>query len=325
MGALARLLALSLALVALVSCASVTFDQQEVAFDRDPATDSLLVELVYHDVGAIAHERRAFLHLGELSDGPDVYAAASFVQAVAAGEPTFVLLWPFRDLDLTVLLPTDEQLGGEPVEVRELVTWLRGVRVVEARVERDDAGRIDLYQRISVPDLSVGIERVNRLLQAFLLGEHQESSLATMTELEAASYGIALDDARAGRDWLSWGDGGLVLRIPLDSRHLVALLGDLLTDLDRDLYRMVDELDENGLAEVSLSLSVLRELVLLATDLRVEADHLVLTLGDAEGDLALTLGPDLDGRLGLEDFRPALGEELERRGLSLPSRYALPE
>ncbi len=331
MGVLVRSFA-ALAL-ALTSCASVTFDRQEVTFDRDPVADSLTLELVYHDVGAVSHKRRAFFDFGGTPEGPDAEAAANFVMAVAAGEPVAVLLNPYGDLLLGLPSEALQELAGVTTEADLAgsdLTWadieyLRQVRVVEARVELDDQGRVDLVQRIVYPDLSHGVDLANAAMRRFLLGEHQEGATERMSEFEASTYAIALADAHTGRDWLAWGDGGLVLRIPMDSRHLVQLLQDAASEVDSNIQRLVDDPTDEKLGEAEASFSVLAKLVHLASDLRVEPDHLVLVLGDGEGDLTFTLGPDLDGRLGLEDFRPALRDELEARGFSFPSHYALPE
>jgi len=308
-----HLLALVIFAALHASCAAVTFDSQEARFDRDFEADSLTLELEYHDVAAIDAKRRTFLAWG-VKDGPDLKAASSFLQGVAHGERIFILANPFFAWDL-------EELAHEPGLTDAERAYMAKVHVAEARIEVGEADEINVYQRIVFPDVSKALALLNaglrrELLAAFAAGEFASEQ---EDEMQAASLAVALADAQAGRDWVAWGEEGLSLKVPMTSKLVLAYLQEIANIDHVKALRKRLPLDEEDLGELEKVQSGARLLLGAASDVRIEADHLVLVFGDKNADLALHFGPEYSA--DLEDFRPALREHLQESGFEFPVVY----
>ena len=310
-------LSLVLTLVVLQSaCASVTFRSQDLRFDRDPVHDTLTIEVQIESFAALEGEPWAlFSKKGE--SGTHAEIGAKVVRRMAAGERCMYLFDPhfFWDLDRaassTSLTPAQR-------------LYLAGIRMVEARVELDDAGELRIYQRLVIQDLAGGIELLNQeLRREGLAMADKDLDTSELDEHEAASLRVMLADAAAGRDWVRWGDGGLELRVPVTSRHLLSLLRELSNQDVEGYLRKNPTFDEEDLQEIGMSMAALRLLLGVASDLRIEAEHAVLLFGDAEGDLAFSV--DLGGPDSVEPYRTELRELLAEQGFSFPAHYAIAE
>ena len=299
-----------------VACTSVSFRSQELRFDRDPVQDTLTIEVQIE--GFAAREGAPWALFSKQGEsGTHAEIGAAVVRRMAAGERCMYLFDPnfFWDLD-----GVGSDAGLTPAQR----LYLAGIRMEEARVELDDAGQLRIYQRLVIRDLAGGIELLNQELRREALAmTDKDLDTSELDEHEVASLRVLLADAAAGRDWVRWGDGGLELRVPVTSRHLLSLLREL-GDQDVEGYlRKHPTFDEEDIQEIGMGMGALRLLLSVATDLRIEAEHAVLLFGDAEGDLAFSV--DLGGPDSGEPYRTELREVLVEQGFTFPSHHALPE
>jgi hypothetical protein len=304
-----RWIALALLAPVFTACTSVTFESQDARLDRDLERDTLTIELDYHDIGAVDSKRGVILGWGT-KPGPNLTAATTFLEGLARGRRIFILAFPYGDWDL-------DGLAADDAVDADLRAYLSRVYVDEARVELGAEGEINAYQRIVFPDATAGLALVNQIMRR----EIGESLIAARKHskpgsLEADSFAVAAADILTERDWITWGEDGLTLTIPITSKHLVGILrneasNDLVAELRRGLPLGEDDLA--GLEGLQAGARILLDNV---SDFRIESDHLVLVLGDESGNLAAHFGSELFP--GIEDFRPALREHLEATDFEFP-------
>ena len=300
-------IAATAALLALApACTSVTFQQQDLAFDFDAKTDSLTMELEYLDVGPVE-----FMGTGLFSSDIDntgrFRKAHKFVSRVAKGDPTFIALMPYSDWDL-------EELGWDETVDEDLRSFFRQVFVVEARASLGASGELNLYQKIQFPNLSRGLELINGALrQQALAGEPRDRTGGSpMQMLEARNEAIFLADAKAGKDWVVWTEAGLEVSLPFCSQYTLEVMRELLV-----------ESNEATGEDLKDGVIFLRQAFASAKDLRIEADHVVLVFGDESGDINLSFqGGFLET---LPDYRDGFVKHLKDEGMTFPVTFAKDE
>ena len=297
-------IAATAALLALASaCTSVTFKQQDLAFDFDAKTDSLTMELEYLDVGPVEHTGMGFFS-SSTDNSARFTKAHEFVSRVAKGDPIFIAFMPYSDWDL-------EELGWDSTVDEDLRRYLRQIFVVEARASLGANDHLNLYQKIHFPNLSRGLELVNGEIrkQALATVPRDRTNSTPMRNLEARNEEIFLADAKAGKDWVVWTEAGLEVSLPFCSQYTLELMRELLI-----------ESNEATGEELKDGVVFLRQAFAAAKDFRIEADHVVLVFGDENGDLNFSFK---DGFLEtLPDYRDGFVKHLKDEGMTFPTIYS---
>ena len=321
---LLSLLVLLLAQLA-TACYPVHFETQELRIRLDREQDLASFELTLRDLSLDSV-------VGEEPHPKRVQEAIEFLGRAARGERVFIVPPESDVVDLEQeLLKSEEPLGPGEYERPARQAMLRGLRVVEARLELDDDGKLNLVQRVELAGLTEHLAAMNAEWRRVVLAESEtERVKQSIAEDPRGPEALELADARAGHDRVLWDDEGLAVRIPMASEQHVQLLRSILSDgFLQDAKNTKDAFEAYTTARFSLS--YVDYGLQLVRDLRVEPDHLTLYLGTPGGELTtswhfgelveLARLVDSDEAL-VERDRAGLLEALEENGLSLPLRYA---
>ena len=126
-------LALAL-IVSATSCAQIEFERQDVNTWYDANSDTLSVELNYHNLTAVNKQDNSWTNDGFKSKpgGPDLEAGEKVLRQIAAGERFFIIAIPFLEVDLE----DEPELIAEdstPEEIKE-AQFGKGVSMDTSRV-----------------------------------------------------------------------------------------------------------------------------------------------------------------------------------------------
>ncbi|MFT4709882.1 MAG: hypothetical protein ACJAZ8_001926 [Planctomycetota bacterium] len=295
-------------LVTLASaCTSVTFKQQDLAFNFDAQSDSLTLELEYLDVGPVEYTSSGLwggTKDPEKEQEQRLKTARQFVGKVARGDRIFIAFVPYMDWDL------DRKASFGDLDEAGL-SILGNISVVEARASLGREGELNLYQKIHVPNLSSALAVLNSEMRKYALG--QEPKIRTtgspMQMLEARNEKIFLADAKAGKDWVTWTEAGLEVSLPICSAYSLEVFREMLT-----------ESDEATGEELKDGVVLMRQAFAAAKDFRIESDHIVMVFGDENGDINFSFRGGIFDTL--PDYREGFVDYLKDEGMTFPAIFA---
>ena len=287
------------------SCASVNFRGQDLALDFDAKSDSVTFEIEYRDIGPETSTIFGKPDTGKMHD-QSFATANKFVSRVVRGDVTFIAFSLLGDWDL-------DGVAKDPDNDPEMRKFFGDVKVVEARAYLGRGERLNLYQKIEVPNISAGLALLNSGLREFALGSDMDELLADGSDadislLEIRNLEIFRADAKMGKDWITWSEAGLEFRLPLCSEYSLVTLRRFLLDAgdSKDSYTLD-------------SFLTMGQFLAAAKDLRIESDHLVLVFGDKDGDMAFSFaGGSFDGE---PDLRKGFVQHLKDGGMTFPATY----
>lgn len=235
-----HLAVLATAALALASCADYGFTEQDLLLRHEAEEDRLEVLFVYAGVF--------------LSDEKKLDESASRVAQDAEGFRHFIVLgWPW-EFNLPQL---QESLAEEIAEsddelAQRALAWIVGITVEESGLFRRDCGELCLYQEVSIPKVSEGLALFNDLVNR----EIAETTMADLREgldlPDAATAELWMVKARAGKPWIAFDQGALVLQVPVSPLGAARGLQVLLKTASEDESGMFQRLFE-PLAEFSIA------------------------------------------------------------------------
>ena len=310
-------LALAL-IVSAISCSQIEFERQDVNTWYDAKSDTLAVELSYHNLTAVAKEENSWTNDGFKSKpaGPDLEAGEKVLRRIAAGERFFMIAISFMEVDLE----NQPELIAEdstPEEIRA-AQFVDGVSMDTARVFINKENQLCAVQQLSVRNLSDGLALMNAGLRNEFYQDYVESSVRAEDDpLDEATIALFLTDVENGYDWARWTEAGLSFSIPASPELLAKLFLDGLAAIGNG--------SEKGLPQFLAGFRSMAEVLGPITGLTVIDNHVTITFGaDADGKLSFHFPNKWDNPYESENDSGnanALRDHILQSDLKLPTSW----
>jgi hypothetical protein len=293
-------IALLLLLFGALGCGRVDFQGQDIRMRHDLEGDGIDIELTYH--GVMAPEAKE----GELGRGTtkDMERAVEAIERMARGERYLMLLSPIFEIDLDKyeVMHRSALESPEPGESARFLQIIDRFSVQRSEVDLDEKGRLVVRQWIHIRGAQEATRELNRSIrEAFLLWEADFNSFDDQpaTLIDASTLASWVEEARLGKDWVTWDGQTLVLSVPMNAASAARLL--------RAQVRAVAE-EPNPTFQKNMG-----NLVDMIHEIQLEDGHLTLRIAPNEkGYLSLNFVEDD------RPYRPSLLETLRTQGFPLP-------
>jgi len=290
----------SLCLVALLTVAAcdLEFPEQEIRFRHDAQADRLEVLFIAKGLSAEKPAPKS------IQEGVDV------VQRLLAGRREFMALdWPWyvdfdglveeaRELELRSVageLPRHER--AELVEAGHLLGVADLVKVTRVGLFEDPEGRLCGYQLVRVDELSRFLDWLNGWISRQILANDASGEFEEDDDLDEVTVERWTTKARAGTPWVTFGDGALVVDVPLSE--------DLLSTYFAGVFEAILDPDQDE----RLTIGVFVELLRHTRTANLGDQGLQLVVGHSSG--TTVMNPVHPGRV----FSPALSMALAAVGV----------
>ncbi|MFT7668645.1 MAG: hypothetical protein ACI8X5_001342 [Planctomycetota bacterium] len=261
-----KLTSLVLLLSFLPGCGDFDFHGQELSLQHDLHSNSLELELRYSGVTVSTVEKK------EEYSAKKIEKVKLAVEGVSEGNRYFMLLFREFVFDIDEMLEMIEK--EQDLEYRAL--WKEAVdsiSITEARVHLDKRDRVGIYQRIGIQDARRFTQLIQELVQGSILGgakdgEFGDKGLRETFDAETQLAWIA--EAKEGVQWFSWVGRDLHISLPMSPSSAARLMKATLVSQAK--------IEEKTIR------NILPSLFSLASEIRLENDHLYITLsGDDQG------------------------------------------